>query len=252
MSEDLRNVSNEAEDQNENSENVNAATVSVSGEGSIEYDAGSSKNPMEDLVDVDKTPQEPMVEQDDGAAEMEPQSIPIEQDVASEDVEETPDSVEEAPKIVELEEGEVLPLKESERPGFDPNVVQDARYDKPIEGGIVKTRSTGQMKQRINDPAQEGSQIKPVKINADSIRDKFEVTGFTVEFSDGDHIQNKEILDYFDDIETAQASINSDKYLMPVKGIGYKIATIVSGAPIICYNERQIYGYVDESWSRTS
>jgi len=250
MSEELQDASNEAGD-------VSAEAVTASGEGVVEYDGGSTKNPMEALVEEGEknnvTHESIVDEQDDELAEEKPQKIPVDTEVqknVAEAVESLKEAAESAPKIIELKEGELPTIKESERPGFDPAKVQDARVDSPVEGGTVKPRSTGQMKEHVSDVSQEGSQIKPISIDIDSIKDKFEVTGFTIEYTDGDHVKNCEVRDYFDDEETAQASVNGDKYLMPLKSSGYKVARIVSGAPIICYNERQTYSYVNDRWTR--
>jgi len=258
MSEELQNVSNETNDQNVNSENVNAGAVFASAEGTVEYDGGSGKNPMKDLAEEYEKEQSQEIttnNEDDGLAEEKAKDIIIEAEEEAKDEElnnseSKKESIEDPSKIIELEEGELPIIEKSERPGFDPDGKQDARVDNKIEGGVVNPRSTGQMKERINDASQEGSQVKTPDIDVDSIKNKYEVTGFTIEYSDGDYIKTKDVRDYFDDIETAQASINRDKYLMPTKS-GYKVSTIISGAPIICYNERQNYNYINGKWSRT-
>jgi hypothetical protein len=102
------------------------------------------------------------------------------------------------------------------------------------------------------DAADDGSQLKPEpNADDDSISGKFEVTGFGVTYNSngGSHFVN--IRDYFNDMETAFASINGSKYLMPLPKGGYTIADITSGAPIICFNERELYNYKNNQWKRT-
>ena len=80
------------------------------------------------------------------------------------------------------------------------------------------------------------------------------MTGFSVSYEEkkGQGLIAHEIRDYFDDLETAQASVNGDKYLMPLAGGGFKIVTISSGAPSISYQDREIYHYLNtkNQWSR--
>ena len=85
----------------------------------------------------------------------------------------------------------------------------------------------------------------------DSLVGKFEVTGFGVEYDTGDSKASIRVRDYFSDVETAFASINGDKYLMPMPGGGYKISVITEGLPTISFNERQMYIYKEGAWERT-
>jgi hypothetical protein len=143
-------------------------------------------------------------------------------------------------------------LMESSKPGFDPNSLQDARRDGDREGGVARPMTTGPQK-TDGDAAKEGSQIKPTGIPADTTN-KFEVSGFSVSYEEtkGQGLVSVDITDYFDDIETAQASVNGDKYLMPRAGGGFKVVNIVSGAPKITYQERELYEYMNtkNAWRR--
>lgn len=160
--------------------------------------------------------------------------------------------------IVEVPDDELPKLSESKKVPFNPTETQSPLEDGEKEGGVVPAKSTGPtMTQRPPETKSfnqnpDGGQIKPTPdMLADSIEGKFEITGFTVnyEVSNG-QMASVQIRDYFNDIDTAFASINGPKYLMPMKS-GYKVATINSGAPIICYNERQIYIYKDGEWKRS-
>lgn len=140
---------------------------------------------------------------------------------------------------------------------FDPSSVQDARKSDHVEGGVVSAKTTGpsmsvanQIKTTKSNP--NGGQLKPPpNVDEDSMLNMFEVSGFSVQYKADDSDHTVQIRDYFRDVETAFASINSDKYLMPMPDSAYKISTITSGAPIICYNDRQLYMYKDEKWLRT-
>jgi len=252
MNEEKTNVHAE----NEESKDVDVESVTAKGEGSIEYNAGSSGNPMEDLIkdaqeapeavnaktleEIAETSEPENVEDDTNTAVMEDIAHPID----SED-----EKTDSKPNIIELKKGELPAMPKSKNPGFDPSSVQDVRSNNEIEGGIINTKTTEMMKEQVSDPANEGGQIIP-DIDIDSVDDKYEIAGFTVEYSINEKTKTVQVRDYFDDIETAQASINKNKYLMPIKD-GYKVAVIISGVPILCYNERQIYSYINEEWKRT-
>lgn len=138
---------------------------------------------------------------------------------------------------------------------FDDRVVQNALSNSPVEGGIVKNKTTGPtmtMRSDITPLNKDGETIKPqANMTADSLMGKYEVTGFSVDYHTGKTTASVQIRDYFSDLETAFASVNNSKYLMPMPGAGYKIATINSGAPRISFNEREIYLYKDNQWVRT-
>ena len=151
---------------------------------------------------------------------------------------------------------EIPDLSEAQSKSFDPSSVQDPRQSDKIEGGVVASRSTGpamssnsQVKTTKSNP--DGGQLKtPPNLDEDSAVNMFEVSGFTVQYKVDNVDHTVQIRDYFNDLATAFASVNSVKYLMPMQD-GYKISTITSGAPIICYNDRQLYMYKDEKWLRT-
>ena len=160
--------------------------------------------------------------------------------------------------IIEVPEGELPEINKSKKAPFDPNEGQSPLISKEREGGIVASKSTGPTMTQRNpqtksfNPNPDGGQIKPAPdMSSDSKENKFEVSGFTVEYEvSKDRLTTVQIRDYFLDLETAFASINGLKYLMPMPS-GYKISTINSGAPTICFNERQLYIYKNNKWNRT-
>lgn len=141
----------------------------------------------------------------------------------------------------------------SDKPGFDPYDVQDARKDVPQEGGIARNRTTGNQF-RTDDGHAEGGQLRPNKTvgKPPDYSKMYEVAGFTASFekTPGQGAVNVEILDHFIDLATAQSSVNGEKYLMPMPHIGFKIVDIVSGAPTISYQDRVLYEYINNKWRR--
>jgi len=140
-------------------------------------------------------------------------------------------------------------LSQSQKPGFDTEQTQDARSDTPQEGGIARNRTTGNQFHSRGKP--EGEQLKPggqVQIDRSEM---YEVAGFTASYEKvrGQGMVNVEIRDYFLDIETVIASVNGDKYLMPLPQ-GYKIVEIVAGAPTISYKDKMIFEYINGKWRR--
>ena len=142
-------------------------------------------------------------------------------------------------------------LKTSTRPGFDSTSVQDARKDTTEEGGIAHPRTTGPHK-TSGDASEEGSIIRPMDSEPADKNKIFEVSGFKVSYepSKGEGLISKSVSNHFPDIDTAMASVNGDKYLMPVVGGGFRAVTIIEGAPIISTSDRQVYRYIEEKWKR--
>ena len=142
-------------------------------------------------------------------------------------------------------------LTQSTKPGFDPTETQDARRDITQEGGIARNRTTGNQFQSNGKP--EGFQLRPGKsAGKPDYTEMYEMAGFTVSFekTKGQGNVNVEIRDYFVDLATAQASVNGDKYLMPMPQIGFKVVEIVYGAPTISYQDRMLYEYISDKWRR--
>ena len=220
----------------------------------VEYDAGKEKG-VEDPMDAIAKEGEAVPEEEDVPVDSEPDDIPDEKVPApenipvekKEEIKPLDEQLEESEKFIDNPE-----LIESEKPGFNPHALQDARVDNRIEGGIARPQTTGPNK-TDGDAAKEGSQIKPAGTPGD-ITNKYEVSGFSVSYEEkkGQGLISVEIRDYFDDIETAQASVNGDKYLMPIAGGGNKVVLISHGAPKISYQEREIYEYLNDknAWRR--
>jgi hypothetical protein len=213
-------------------------------------DPAQEQTPVEEFVDYgvpdpedsEKTAEvsEPVPEADQGPQEVPPEAVTG-----------TPGQ----PNTITLKEGELPVLKKSDNPGFDPQQVQSPKVDEDNEGGVVASKTTGPtMSQASNEgrrPEDEGHQIKPApNMTADSVANKFEMTGFQVQYETGKVLQSVEIRDYFDDLETAQASVNGSKYLMPMPN-GFKIANITGGMPVLSFDERQMYEYQAGKWKRT-
>lgn len=216
--------------------------METKGGEAVEYSAGNDKKTEDPMEDIAK-------EEDQGTAV--PEDVPVADEPVTEEKKEEPKPLDE--QLEETEKFTSNPkLTESDKPGFNPNEEQDARYDNKVEGGIARPQTTGPQK-TDGDAAKEGMQVKPRKPPEDK-SNKYEVSGFTVNYEPkpGDGLIGVEICDYFDDIESAQASINGDKYLMPLAEGGFKVVTISSGAPKISHQERELYEYMNDerSWRR--
>jgi len=185
------------------------------------------KNPMEDLVS-------------DGESSVEVNPADVE---ANEKV-----VAEEGPNVIDSTEATVEELlPPSDKPGFDESEVQDARIDRNEEGGVTNPlRSTGPMKN--TDPAMEGGLIKQDHLG-DATENAYELSGFHVEVPTGTGAVSQQITMDFDDLETAKACVNGGTFLMPLQG-RVKACKITRGAPIICFNERQILEYIDGRWRK--
>lgn len=225
----------------------------------VEYNGGARMDPMEELVA--ESINEPKEESREAVSAEE-----ISPDVRSiQDAEDDHFLNEVVPNVIsEEDEKSTEPIgtidkekikmdptpTESKKATFNPESVQDARTDSRVEGGIMRNKSTGPA---MSEPEakNEAEAIKPTPdMMKDSLMNKYEVTGFEVDYNSGGNTYSTPIRDYFDDLEAAFASVNDEKYLMPMPN-GFKVATIRSGAPTISYNERQIYNYKNGKWSRT-
>jgi len=215
----------------------------IKGEGKMENpnDAIEMKNPMEDLVEADIEKQTGDAAKD--IAKIEDGNIleeATEKTAATPVLEETSTVIDSTVAPFE----ELLP--ESHKPGFDDSEAQDARRDSVNEGGITKPKTTGPMKS--NDPALEGGQTGREPL-ADSTANAYEVSGFHVEVPTSTGMTSQQITQDFGNLETAKASVNGDMFLLLQKGklIACKITR---GAPIICFNERQILEHINGGWRK--
>lgn len=137
----------------------------------------------------------------------------------------------------------------------DTEVQNILKPTKGKEGGVVKNKTTGPTMSTTPDNKniknKDAEMTKPPPdMDSDSIIGKYEVTGFSVDYEINGDTRSVDIRDYFNDLETAFASVNGDKYLMPMVPDGYKVSTIRSGAPRISYNERELYLYREDEWAR--
>lgn len=213
----------------------------------VSYGAGAEKDPMADLVEQEGT--------ENAEAQSDTEDAGLDADVSSEGQAESDTGSEQAeegqdqPVVIDSTEATVEELlPESDKPGFDDKEIQDARVDREDEGGVTRPQTTGPMKLPGGDAAQEGGQIKHGHL-ADSAQDAYEVSGFHVEVSSATGMVSQQITQNFPDLETAKASVNGEIYLRPQQG-GFKACKIIRGAPIICYNERQILEYINGVWRK--
>jgi len=261
---------------NKNDENgLDFGDVKIEGSGfvsknPIEYGAGFEKSPMEafaeemerensaeqekNVIDF-KRPSGKDVELDQGPIGTQTNMFELDKADSTDGARKMAEAVPEAmadpvSTIIDVERVTENPIPtKPKKPSFDGNTIQSALSDSEREGGVILAKTTGPM--RAQDPREDGGVIKEtVDIGANAVMGKYEVGGFTVQYeSKRDVIRSVRIRDYFDDIETAFASVTGDKYLMPV-GAGYKISTISLGMPSISFNERQVYVYKSGQWKR--
>jgi len=221
--------------------------IKIKGEGKAENPSEEVVESLQEAVEYGGGVVDPMEEL---AAEPDNKAVPVENEKDMKEQNNTKPQLE-LDELIDSDKIKTSPeLSESDKPSFNDKEVQSALKDFDKEGGVVKNRSTGPtMSLAKKNP--EGGALKPEPdVNKDSFMNKFEVTGFEVEYKSGSEIYSVAIRDYFDDIDTAFSSVNEGKYLMPIPN-GYKIATIREGAPTISYNEREIYHYKDDRWVRT-
>ncbi len=235
-------------------EGQGAATQGDITKGAVEYGAGAG-SPMEelaeasedekvgDVVEESSSPMGEIVEDTEGAQE--PVQAPTRDPGPKSSIDQS--------KVVEVPEGGVPPLSQSTKEGFNSQSTQSAKMDSEVEGGVTRPQTTGPMRSS-GDAADDGEQLKPrPDMVAESQTGKYEVTGFSASYepAKGKGLESVQIRDYFDDMETAMASVNGEKYLMPLPNGGYKIATIAQGAPSISIEERQLYEYINGKWRRS-
>jgi hypothetical protein len=128
---------------------------------------------------------------------------------------------------------------------YNPGTVQDALQDSSVEGGVVSNKSTGPMKTPQGDSAKDGSQVKGITSDSDTM--KYRVYGFTIQYqtvSQGEKVTcTRQISDFYDDKTKAMVSVNGSKYLMPLENGSFEITDIVSGTPQISYGDQSLYTY---------
>ena len=248
-------------------EEIDETNVEMPEDG-VEY---LTPTPPGDDYDGEKSPMDEIAEGTDGkiadqeapslegaVAEPDHKDIPVSEGegvvTKSKDLRDETPTEKVAPVTIDLNEEKFVEkheLTQSKKPGFDPNEKQDARYnDNKQEGGIARNRTTGNQFNAAGKP--EGIQMRPGTSAPPDYSEMYEITGFTVSFEKvkGQGNVNVEIRDHFTDMETAQASVNGEKYLMPLPQVGFKIVEIVSGAPVISYQDRVLYENINGQWRR--
>ena len=130
-------------------------------------------------------------------------------------------------------------LPQSNKPKFNSDTIKDAiKEDGEPDGGIVPNISTG-------TTGVNGSRILP--IDEKVLLNKYELTGFTIQYQVDKDIISTEVRVHYDTIVEAMESIKGSVYMMEVDGKLYE-TKITMGAPIICINEMQKRVYVSEKW----
>lgn len=137
-------------------------------------------------------------------------------------------------------------LPQSNKKGFNPSEVQDARYDDRVEGGVSKNSTTGPMKS-FNSSV-DGFKLKE---SHNKVKGSVIVSGFTAQYEENGNIIPVSGEFPFNDIESALASVNYDSFLMPLDSGGFKVTKIIRGAPNISVGDRQVYENIDGKWRRS-
>lgn len=159
--------------------------------------------------------------------------------------------VEKAP-VKETEEERLESMSKVDKDSFDVNEVVGINARNVVEGGIKRSSAPGNLSNN-NDPDFEGGVAgKSANTLRDTTANKYEMSGFSVYYTKDDTPKaNIRVLAYYDDIETAKATINNEnKYMLLTKNEGLVLSTIVSGGrPAICLNDRELSVHVNGEWS---
>jgi hypothetical protein len=203
------------------------------------------------VMKADKSPLEKLVENQENEAVVEQivnEAVPaaepvIEKHNIGEVVEEEKEA---SVQPVIVEESVQLELKQSKKKGFNPNSISNAVYsvDDDNDGGVIAN------KMAIPQDA-EGSQFIPPGANTveNDTKDKFEVTGFSIQYQPKGSmgIASENVRDYYDTLIEAMDKFKEDTYLKP----DGNLSRISAGAPVICYNERQVKEFINEEWRKS-
>lgn len=201
----------------------------------------SNKNLLAELVEQEDK-NEAVVEQTTNEA-VPAAELVIEKYAIGEVVENEPEA---SVQPVIIEESVQLELKQSKKRGFNPNSVSNAVYaaDDDHDGGVIAN------KMAIPQDA-EGSQFIPPGANTveNDNKDKFEVTGFSIQYQPKGSmgIASENVRDYYDTLIDAMDRFKEDTYLKP----DGNLSRISAGAPVICYNERQVKEFVNAEWRKS-
>ena len=248
---------------NSENQNINTPAIKVTGEGTVT--SAVEENPMEQIATeigsktaaTEELPKEIL-----NAAEKLQQSKISGLSIDKVDVTESSVGLDLAePKHNELPVREDPTLTQSNKEGFNTDTIADPRKGEGDDGGITTSNNTdenmsvsaGKIVGNKTTGISGGwngrsSQNNKSDMNVDSLKGKYELTGFSVQYKEEGSVDiiATEIREYYDAIDDAEKTVNSDFYIMK-NGIK---AEITRGAPIICFNERQLKDYIDETWKR--
>lgn len=131
-------------------------------------------------------------------------------------------------------------LKKSNKAVFNASMAADALDDDGTpDGGATKNTTTG-------ITGMSGVQ-RILPIDRKIIDNKFELSGFTVQYEIGGEVTSVEAHFYYDTIQEAMNSISGDIYQLNING-DLVDSKITMGGPIICINEIQKKQYLGEIW----
>jgi len=139
----------------------------------------------------------------------------------------------------------------AQRESFDPNAIQDPlKPSQGPEGGVTFNKSPNASSRSEVDDKSAGGMLKPTPdMSSESREGKYEMTGFEVSYSADGKTHRVHIRDYFDDLDSAKATVANGKYLMPMPNRTFKLAEI-HGQPTISLNEREVCSIQNGMWSR--
>jgi len=149
-------------------------------------------------------------------------------------------------EVDEPEKEEKLEPKISDKSGFDPNIIQDGRFDnKESEGGVTRAKSTG-VTGLSNSTSTPDGVIKPI---VGDMPDMYELAGFTVSYKiEGTKdISSQEVRTFFNTIVEAKAAVDGKKYFHHLKDKMIE-AEITRGMPCIAINDVMKCEYIDGAW----
>lgn len=149
---------------------------------------------------------------------------------------------------------------QSDKDGYNQNIIGDPREgEKDSDGGIVATKMNiieGEGKVEGNKTTgKKGSwdgvdQNNNRNLTSESIEGLYELTGFTSQVmpeEGSSDIVSVDVREYYTTMDEALGSVEAFVYTMKD---GRK-SEITRGMPIICFNEREKFHYIDGEWKRT-
>jgi hypothetical protein len=214
---------------------INAEDMIVKGIGTVT----PGKSPMERLAEEE--------ENEGGVEKTENLAVPANEPVVIDKYEIGKEVVEESEGMVtktEMKEEELVELKRSHKKGFDPNSTINAVHaDGDNEGGVLANRMAVPQDAEGNQFVAPGSNTEEIET-----KDKYEITGFSIQYQPhgSKGIASEEVRDFYDTMDEIIKRVKADSYMKPDGNIG----RISRGAPVICFNDRQIKEYINEEWRK--